>query len=135
MRSLRQIVFGNFGLKLLALGISFSLWATYTAEPFAEVGYNVPLAFENVAAGLAIAGDVPTAVHVRIRGRSGLLQRLTPTDLSFNVDLGHARAGQTSVRLTPEMVGVPYGATVVRITPAEFSISLVPSPTPLPGHE
>ena len=53
MRFLRQVVLHNWGLKLLALAISFSLWAAYTAEPFAEVAYNVPIAFVNVPAGLA----------------------------------------------------------------------------------
>ena len=50
MRWLRQFVLRNAGMKLLALAISFLLWSTYTAEPFAEVGYNVPIAFVNVPA-------------------------------------------------------------------------------------
>ena len=40
MGFLRKYIFANAGLKLLALAISFLLWATYTAEPYAEVGFQ-----------------------------------------------------------------------------------------------
>ena len=82
------------GLKVLALAISFALWALYTAEPFADVAYNVPLAFVNVPAGLALTGDAPNAVHVRLRGRTGLLRRLTATDLNFTINLASTQVGR-----------------------------------------
>ena len=61
MRLLRRVFLHNWGLKLIALGISFFLWATYTAEPFAQVGYNVPVAYVNVPDGLAVGGAPPTS--------------------------------------------------------------------------
>ena len=73
MGFLRKYVFANAGLKLLALAISFLLWATYTAEPYAEVGFQVPLEFTTMPTQLEMSGDVPTVVHVRVRGRSALL--------------------------------------------------------------
>ena len=59
MRLLRRVFLHNWGLKLIALGISFFLWATYTAEPFAQVAYNVPVAYVNVPDGLAVGGAPP----------------------------------------------------------------------------
>jgi|SRR5665213_16365 len=135
MRFLRRIFLHNLGLKVLALAISFSLWVAYTAEPFADVGYNVPLAFVNIPPGLALADDAPLNVHVRLRGRTGLLRRLTATDLNFNIDLQNTHAGQLPVRLTPQMVHVPYGTEVVLITPAQFHINLVTDATPVLGPE
>lgn len=135
MRLIRRIFVHNVGLKLLALAISFSLWVTYTAEPFADVGYNVPLAFVNVPAGLALGDDAPNVVHVRLRGRSGLLRRLVPSDLNFNVDLAGVKAGRVPVELKPEMVHTPYGTEVVLITPAQFRVTLVTSATPVLGPE
>src|SRR5712692_2036433 len=108
MRFLREWVLSNWGLKLLALAISFLLWATYTSAPPAEMGYLVPLEFNNISRELEISGDVPTQVHVRLRGRSALLRRLTP--------------------LTPEQIATPYGATVVRLTPSQVRVLLVPRP-------
>jgi hypothetical protein len=139
MRRLRQLVFRDLGLKLLALAISFSLWAVYTAEPFAQVAYNVPLAYVNVPPGLVVsgiaAGNVPATVRVILRGRSGLLRRLVPADLDFVVDLAGTRAGEVPVRLKPDMVRVPYGTEVMRITPSDYAVTLVPTTTQPPGPE
>lgn len=133
MRFLREWVLKNWSLKLLALAISFLLWTTYTAEPFSEVGYVVPLEFRSVPPNLEIAGDVPTQVHLRVRGRSGLLRRFTPADFSIAVDLSGRPAGETLVPLTPDQVTVPYGATVVSIAPSEVRVPLVPRRTAPPG--
>jgi YbbR-like protein len=135
MRLLRRVFIHNLRLKLIALGISFFLWATYTAEPFAQVGYNVPVAYVNVPDGLAVAGAPPNAVRVVLRGRTGLLRRLGANDLSLDVDLASAPSGDVPVRLTPAMVGVPYGIEVVRLAPAEFHVSLVPTKIPPEASE
>jgi len=135
MRLLRRIFLHDFGLKLFAVLISFFLWSTYTAEPYAEIAYTVPIAFVNLPPGLAVTGDVPASVHVLLRGRSGLLRRMVPADLTFTVDLGNAHAGAMPVHLTTSMVTVPYGTEVVRIFPAEFRLSLITDSTPPGGGE
>ncbi len=122
---LREWVLHNWGLKLLALGISFLLWTTYTAEPVAEVGFQVPLEFRNIPKDLEISGDVPTQVRVRIRGRSALLRRLTPADLGISVDLAGEAAGEKLLQLTADLVDAPYGATVVRVAPSHLRLLLV----------
>jgi len=135
MRLLRRVFVHNLRLKVIALGISFFLWATYTAEPFAQVGYNVPVFYVNVPEGLAVAGAPPNVVRVVLRGRSGLLRRLTPADLTLNVDLATAPPGEVPVRLLPTMVDIPYGTEVVRLAPAEFDVSLVPAKLPPQASE
>ncbi len=134
MGAFRRWVLQNWPLKLVALGISLLLWNTYTTEPIVEVGYQVPLEFRNIPPDLEISGDVPAQVHVRVRGRSGLLRRLTPADLDISVDLANARAGETLFRLTLDQVAVPYGAAVVRISPSQVRVILAerraPPPTP-----
>src|ERR1700687_3789981 len=108
MRFLRKYIFPNAALKLLAFGISFLLWATYTAEPFAEVGFQVPLEFTSMPTHLEISGDVPTVVHVRVRGRSALLRRMVPADLNLRIDFKDIKEGTTSLRISPDMVGAPF---------------------------
>ena len=126
MRFLRKYIFANATLKLLSLGVSFLLWTTYTSEPFAEVGFQVPLEFTSMPARLEISGDVPTAVHVRVRGRSALLRRLVAADLNLRVDLKDGKEGVSEIRIMPDMVGAPYGATVVQVSPSAFQVTLVP---------
>jgi YbbR-like protein len=135
MRLLRGLFVHNLSLKLIALGISFFLWATYTAEPFEQIGYNVPVAYINVPEGLAVGGAPPNTVRVVLRGRSGLLRRLTPADLALNVDLATAPSGDVPIRLSPSMVDVPYGTEVVRIAPAQFRVSLVATKIPPEASE
>ena len=135
MRFLRKYIFANAGLKLLALAVSFLLWTTYTSEPFAEVGFQVPLEFTSMPPQLEISGDVPTSVHVRVRGRSALLRRMVPADLNLRMDMNDAKQGTTSLPITTENVGAPFGATVVEVSPSEIRVTLVPrhSPTPPSG--
>ena len=126
MRFLRKYVFANAGLKLVALGISFLLWATYTSEPFAEVGYQVPLEFTSMPRHLEISGDLPTMAHVRVRGRSALLRRIVAADISIRVDMKDGTEGTSQIRITPDMVSAPYGAIVVQVSPSQFQVTLVP---------
>ena len=132
MRFLRKYILANAGLKLLALGVSILLWTTYTSEPFAEVGFQVPLEFTSIPSQLEISGDVPTSVHVRVRGRSVLLRRMIPADLNIRIDLKDGRVGDSLIRITPDMIGAPYGANVVRVSPSQFHVSLVRSNGPRP---
>ena len=126
MRFLHDWVLHNWSLKLLALAISFLLWTTYTGEPVSEVSYQVPIEFNNLPKNLEISGDVPSQARVRVRGRSALLRRLTPVDLGLNVDLSGARPGDNSISLTTDQVATPFGATVVRVTPAQVHVPLAP---------
>jgi hypothetical protein len=135
MRLLRRLVLHNLGLKLIALTISFFLWAIYTAEPFEQIGYNVPVAYLNVPEGLAVGGSPPNTVRIVLRGRSGLLRRLTPADLILDVNLATAPSGDIPIRLSPTMVSVPYGTEVVRLAPAEFHLSLVATKIPPEASE
>jgi hypothetical protein len=133
VRFLKNYIFSNAALKILALCISFLLWATYTSEPFAEVGFQVPLEFTSMPSNLEISGDVPTSVRVRVRGRSAFLRRMIPADLNLRMDMKDGKQGTSYIRITPDMIGAPFGASVVQVSPAEIHVTLVPregSPPP-----
>ncbi len=134
MNFLRKYILANAGLKILALAISFLLWATYTAEPYAEVGFQVPLEFTTMPTQLEMSGDVPTVVHVRVRGRSALLRRMVAADLNIRLDMKEGKEGTASLGITPEMVGAPFGATVVQVSPSEIHVTLVPRHGPAPPN-
>lgn len=121
----RNWILHNWHLKLFALLAAFLFWSTYTSEPAAEVAFVVPIEFRNVPPQLELSGDIPAQVRLRVRGRSALLRRLSPADLGVSVDLASAQPGELRIELTPDIVETPYGATVVRIAPAEFRVSLV----------
>src|SRR2546427_13131359 len=99
MRLLRRVFLQNLRLKLIALGISYFLWATYTAEPFAQVGYSVPVAIVNVPDGLAIGGGPPHVIPGVLPGRSGVRCRLPPHHPNPCVDLPAPPPGARSLPL------------------------------------
>jgi YbbR domain-containing protein len=92
----------------------------------------VPLEFTTMPPELEMAGDVPTLVHVRVRGRSALLRRMIPADLNLSLDMKGGKQGAMTIKFTPEMVGAPYGATVVQVAPSEIHVTLVPRHGPAP---
>jgi len=122
---LRNWVLSNWALKLFSLGVAVLLWNAYTAEPVVEVGFQVPIEFHNLMPGLEISGDPPAQGYVRVRGRSILLRRLTPADLSIRVDLSGKTAGETAVQISSGEIAQPFGATVVRISPSQLRLRLV----------
>jgi len=48
------------------------------------------------------------------------------------LDLKDGKEGTSQMRITPEMVGAPYGATVVQVSPSAFQVTLVPRHTLAP---
>jgi YbbR domain-containing protein len=120
----------NWHLKLFSLLIAFLLWATYTAEPAAEIGYQAPIEFRNLPHNLEISGDVPSQVYVRVRGRSALLRRLSAQDLAILLDLAGSQPGEKLLRITSDNVDAPAGIEVVRISPAALRLRLVQRSTP-----
>jgi hypothetical protein len=132
VRFLRKYILANAGLKLLALSISFLLWATYTSEPFAEVGFQVPIEFTSMPPQLEIPGEVPTSVHVRVRGRSALLRRMVAADLNLRLDMKDRKEGTSSLIISPDVVGAPFGASVVQVSPQEIHVTFVQRHEPPP---
>jgi hypothetical protein len=130
MRLLRRIFLQHAGLKLISLVIATALWVAYNSEPVVETGYSVPLLLVNVPPGLRVAGQVPSSVLLRLRGRLGRLRRVDPADLSVSADCNQARLGSQFIKLAPNMVSVPYGADIVGITPPQIEISLVSASAP-----
>ena len=131
MRFLRKYIFANAGLKLLALGISFFLWATYTAEPYAEVGFNVPLEFTNMPPQLEMSGDVPTAVRVRVRGRSALLRRMVPADLNMRLDMQNAQGRDHDHRSSRKWLAPLLARRWCKLIPPRSTLLLCRAPAPL----
>ena len=71
-----------------------------------------------------------TQGHVVVEARdepeaSQHLRRLRPADLAISVDLSGTPAGETLVRITPNMMDLPPAAQLVSMTPAEIRLRLV----------
>ena len=83
--------------------------------------YKTPCSLRAIAAELSWSIDTERAgVPLRIGGGSVVLEQ---------------HGGEVPVRLKPDMVRVPYGTEVMRITPSDYAVTLVPTTTQPPGPE
>lgn len=128
MSFVRQWLLKNGWLKLFSLIIAFLLWAVYTGEPAAEVGFLVPVQYLSLAPNLEISGDAPTQVYLRVRGRPALLRRLTAHDFAIPLDLSDNRSGEKLFRISASDVDAPFGTEVVRVSPSTIRLQFIERP-------
>lgn len=104
-RWLRKLFLADWGLKLLALAITVSLWLAVT-------GQNQPVTLRVSGVqlnllrpdGLEISNEPPSQIDVFLRGSPDKLDRIGTRDLVATVDLSDQKAGERVVRLTLDRV-------------------------------
>jgi len=101
---LREILFGNLGLKLASLVLALLLYAHVVTEQPRESIIQVPLTLTGLPDSLAVSGRPPERVGVKIRGKWKDLIRLGLTSPYLPVDLAHATPGPFQSTITAEDV-------------------------------
>ena len=114
----------NLALKLVSLVLAVLLWFVIAGEKTSEMGLSAPVELQNFPKDLELTGDPVDTVEVRLRASPGIIQRLTPGDVSAHIDLADAHEGERIVHLTPDSVRVPFGVTVVKISPSIITLNL-----------
>jgi YbbR domain-containing protein len=110
-------LFDNLALKLVSLALAVLLWFVI-GEKTSERGLSVPVELQNVPRELELLGEPTNVVDVRVRAAPSVIQRLTPGDVSAQIDLSGVREGEHIVHLTADDIRVPFGVRVVKITPS-----------------
>ena len=114
----------HLGLKLLSLLLGFSLWYAVAREQEAEFSLSIPIELRDLPEGLEVIEESVQQVEVRLRGPAEILRRLTPQDVNVGVELEDAEPGERLAYLTPQEVSAPFGARVMRVTPASVRVVL-----------
>ncbi|MGC3960311.1 MAG: hypothetical protein QM813_21000 [Verrucomicrobiota bacterium] len=129
----RNLLFRNFGWKLLSLALAIVIWLTIKALS-AEQGQtermfiNLEVKIVSGTADVRTFRIEPATVNVTIKGRPGAVGRLVEREIRVFADL-------TSADLTQSFrqhldVAVPNGITVVRFEPTEVQVTPPPKPEP-----
>jgi YbbR domain-containing protein len=125
---LRRVFVEDFGLKLLALGITLVIWLAVTSE-------NKPVTIHTGVQlnllkpeNLEISNDPPKTVDVLLTGSKHKLNNLRLMDLVATVDLQDSHAGERVIRLSPQTVAIelPEGVKIESYSPNSLTVQLEP---------
>ena len=116
----------NLFLIAVSVGLAVVLWVWVAAEERSEIIVSVPLEYRNLPRGYEISSrsELLSKVNVWVRGGSANIKNLQANEISAWLDLNNSRAGEQLFTLNNENVRVPYGLTVLRITPSQVAINI-----------
>jgi YbbR domain-containing protein len=114
----------NKGLKLLSLLLALALWFAVSGEERTETSLHMALEFANLPAQMAIVGEAPTELQVRIIGPQSIVNRLSESRLTQTIDLAGYKSGSHAFYLGPSSFSFPQGVMVIRIQPNPITIRL-----------
>src|SRR5437764_1385861 len=123
---LRQLFFGNLGLKLTALFVALLVWLAVSSAPQIEVAFNVPVEFRNVSDELEVTSENIPQAEVRLRGPSRVIREMKISDLHVSLNLANFpidASGERTFNLSPEQVRVPTGVEVLQVVPSSLRLS------------
>lgn len=122
-RSLSGGIFHNGALKLFSLTFAFGLWLLVNAgERDTEQTMLVPVELRNLSPKFVVVGQRPEFVDVRVSGPRTLLGRLSGKKIAL--DLTGVRPGPSSFRVSAEVLSLPRGVKLLRVTPSVISLDI-----------
>jgi len=114
----------NLPLKFFSLVLALLVWILTTGESQKIKDLLVPLQYTRLPPGLAISGEAPDKVSLRIQAPEPILQRITEDQVDASVDLSRLQPGEQYLTLSPDRFRVS-GATVIRVEPQVVPIRIV----------
>ncbi len=125
--NVRDLFLENWGIKLISLVLALSLWFFVTSKGKTEVPLTVPIEIQNIPKGMTVVGDVVRYLEVRVQGPDRVMQDISMGKKVVCVlDLGMARAGDNTLRISPDDIRRPAGVSVTHLTPYEVRFTLEP---------
>jgi YbbR domain-containing protein len=122
-RRLSSWIFHNGALKLFSLAFAFGLWLLVNAgERDTEQTMLVPVELRNLSQQFVVVGQRPEFVDVRVSGPRTLLGRLSGKKIAL--DLTGVRPGPSSFRVSTELLNLPRGVKLLRVTPSVISLDI-----------
>ncbi len=110
-------------LKLFSLAFAFGLWLFVNAgERETEQTMLLPVELRNLPPQLIVMGPRVEFVDVRVSGPRTLLSQLSSKKISL--DLTGMRSGPSSFRVNTELLNLPRGVKLLRVTPSAISLEV-----------
>jgi YbbR domain-containing protein len=122
-RKLSSWISHNGTLKLFSLAFACGLWLLVNAgERDTEQTMLLPVELRNLPAQFVVVGQRVDFVDVRVSGPRTLLGRLSSKKILL--DLTAVRPGPSSFRITTELLNLPRGVKLLRVTPSVITLDI-----------
>ena len=123
----RKLLFDNWGIKLVSLGLSLTLWFYVTSKGKTEMTLTVPLELRNIPQSMTVVGDVAGSLEVRVQGQERVLRDISIGKKVIGIlDLSMTKVGENTVRISPDDIRRPAGVTVTYMSLSEIKVKLEP---------
>jgi hypothetical protein len=116
----RNILMNNTTLKLIAIGIGYTVWSLLGAVHYTTQSFTVPLCFYNVPDNISI--QAPEEISVQIAGYRNELHTLRSQDIAAHYDAQTLHRGTYTYRFGQENFFLPSTVSVVHCTPSTCEI-------------
>ena len=122
---IRKTFIENWPIKLASLALAVTLWFYVTSRGKTEISLTVPLELRNVPQGMAVVGDVPGTIEVRLQGQERALRDIAAgKNVVGTLDLSRGKEGENSIRLSPDDISRPSDVLVTHLSPFEIPVTL-----------
>jgi YbbR domain-containing protein len=122
-KRLKALIAGNGVLKLFAVTFAGVLWLLVNgAQRDTEKTMLVPVELRNLSPELVVIGPRVDFVDLRVSGSPLLLGRLSSKKVIL--DLAGVRPGPSSFRVSTELLNLPRGVKVLRVSPSHVNLSI-----------
>jgi YbbR domain-containing protein len=124
-RSLYALIVNNWMLKLASIAFAVGLWGFVNlGARESDMSMFVALDLRNLSPTLTITNPVPESVGVRLRGPRTILGTIDQRRQRIQLDLTNVGPGTTSFKIDPEMLNLPRGVTVTRLSPVQVTLDI-----------
>jgi diadenylate cyclase len=116
----RRLIFGDFGLKLLALVVAFLLWKSIASDPELATFVSVPVQYMGVPDDLEISSNVLETVYLELRGPSEQLRAYGESRPAVVIDMVNVHEGERTFTISEHNLRLPPGLRLLRAVPAQL---------------
>lgn len=117
------MLLNNIFLKILSVLLAISLWLIVATSDYDQVQFNVPVKLSNVPDNKVAVTD-ESLINVTLNGPRLVLNSLSYNDVSVEVNVSNFSEYRTNYRIKPSDVKVPSSVNIVRVQPAEITVTI-----------
>ncbi len=114
----------NLPIKLLALALAAALWLMASGARQEEREIMVPVALQNIPAGLAVENRIPPGIRVMVSGPRFSLRVTQWERKTITLDLSGLGEGISTFGGLDRHLNIPPGISVSRIYPSTIEVRL-----------